>query len=198
MSIPRLADEVVGVKFGHQRLTKRLLRVVETLGNRSHDSIPAAAETRKEMEGTYRFFANKKVTPQQILSKHFECTRTRCTEQSVVLLVQDTTELDLTQLTEQEDGAGPLDNSNRFGAFVHPLLAMDGNGVPLGLAWVKMWTREPEPCPIMHDVFMPGVVIAATVGCVAPIASFAGPNRHPVIPRMTVQSRWRFRGVPSR
>ena len=94
------------------------------------------------MEGTYRFFANDKVTPELILSKHFECTRGRCSQQSVVLLIQDTTEVDLTQLTEQMDGAGPLDNNNRFGAFVHPLLAMDGNGVPLGFAWVKMWACE--------------------------------------------------------
>ena len=94
------------------------------------------------MEGTYRFFANDKVTPELILSKHFECTRARCSQQSIVLLIQDTTEVDLTQLTEQMDGAGPLDNNHRFGAFVHPLLAMDGNGVPLGFAWAKMWARE--------------------------------------------------------
>lgn len=144
IDVPRLADEVAGVEFGDQRLTKRLTRVVEALGSRPHDSIPAAAGTRAEMEGTYRFFANDKVTPELILSKHFECTRARCSQQSVVLLIQDTTEVDLTQLTEQMDGAGPLDNNHRFGAFVHPLLAMDGNGVPLGFAWAKMWAREPQ------------------------------------------------------
>ena len=154
VNVPRLADEVAGVKFGDERLTNRLVRVVEALGSRPHDSIPAATATRTELEGTYRFFANEKVTPELILSTHFECTRRRCAEQSVVLLVQDTTEVDLTQLTEQMAGAGPLDNSHRYGAFVHPLLAMDGNGVPLGLAWAKMWTRDPEPSAVVPGIFV--------------------------------------------
>ena len=108
VNVPQLADEVAGVKFGDERLTNRLVRVVEALGSRPHDSIPAATATRTELEGTYRFFANEKVTPDLILSTHFECTRRRCSEQSVALLVQDTTEVDLTQLTEQMTGAGPL------------------------------------------------------------------------------------------
>jgi hypothetical protein len=142
VDVPQLADEVEGVQFGDQRLTKRLVRIVETLGSRPHDSIPAAAATRNEMEATYRFFANEKVTPELILSTHFVSTRKRCAEQSVVLLVQDTTEVDLTRPTSLVEGVGPLDKNSRFGAFVHPLLAMDGSGVPLGIAWEKMWTRE--------------------------------------------------------
>lgn len=165
VNVPQLADEVAGVKFGDERLTNRLVRVVGALGSRPHDSIPAATATRTEMEGTYRFFANEKVTPELILSTHFECTRRRCSEQSVVLLVQDTTEVDLTQLTEQMSGAGPLDNSRRFGAFVHPLLAMDGNGVPLGLAWAKMWTRDPV------DGTAPGTSIVSSATALSGIVS---------------------------
>ncbi|MEI6538424.1 MAG: transposase DNA-binding-containing protein [Planctomycetota bacterium] len=110
VNVPQLAGEVAGVKFGDERLTNRLVRVVEALGSRPHDSIPAATATRTELEGTYRFFANEKVTPELILSTHFECTRRRCSVQSVALLVQDTTEVNLTQLTEQMSGAGPLAN----------------------------------------------------------------------------------------
>ena len=166
VNVPQLADEVAGVNFGDARLTNRLVRVVEALGSRPHDGIPAATATRTEMEGTYRFFANEKVTPDLILSKHFECTRRRCSEQSVVLLVQDTTEVDLTQLSEQMSGAGPLDNSHRYGAFVHPLIAMDGNGVPLGLAWAKMWTRDQQPSAVV-----PAVTVATAVDSASPITS---------------------------
>ena len=60
VNVPQLADEVAGVKFGDERLTNRLVRVVQALGSRPHDSIPAATTTRTEMEGTYRFFANEK------------------------------------------------------------------------------------------------------------------------------------------
>ena len=162
LNVPQLADEVAGVQFGDERLTNRLVRVVQALGSRPHDSIPAAMATRTEMEGTYRFFANEKVTPGRILSTHFERTRRRCSEQSVVLLVQDTTEVDLTQVSEQMSGAGPLDNSHRYGAFVHPLLAMDGNGVPPGLAWAKMWTRDPEPSAVV-----PGGLLATASSDIA-------------------------------
>ena len=133
--VGELADEVEGVDFGDERLTKRLCRIVETLGVRPHDSIPAAAATRAELEATYRFFANEKVTPEIILSKHFECSVQRCSEQPLVLLIQDTTEVDLTRPTEQVAGAGPLDNDCRFGAFVPPLLAMSDGGIPLGFVW---------------------------------------------------------------
>lgn len=78
--VPSLADEVDGIEFGDKRLTKRLVRIVEALGARPHDSIPAATATRAEMEATYRFFANEKVTPETILSKHFECSLRRCAE----------------------------------------------------------------------------------------------------------------------
>ena len=142
--VPSLADEVDGIEFGDKRLTKRLVRIVEALGARPHDSIPAATATRAEMEATYRFFANEKVTPETILSKHFECSLRRCAEQPVALLIQDTTEVDLTRLTEQVAGAGPLDNDHRFGAFVHPLLAMDVGGVPMGFVLAAIWTRTPE------------------------------------------------------
>ena len=63
------------MQFGDQRLTKRLVRVVEALGSRPHDSIPAATATRAELEGAYRFFGNEKVTPELILSKHIESNR---------------------------------------------------------------------------------------------------------------------------
>jgi hypothetical protein len=60
-----------------------------------------------EVEATYRFFANEKVTPELILSTHFVSTRKQCAEQSVVLLVQDTTEVDLTRPTSLVEGVGP-------------------------------------------------------------------------------------------
>lgn len=58
------------------------------------------------------------------------------------LLVQDTTEIDLTRPQQQVDGAGPLDCESRRGAFFHPMIAFDTAGVPLGVVGQKSWTRE--------------------------------------------------------
>jgi hypothetical protein len=56
--------------------------------------------------------------------------------------VQDTTELDLTRPNQQVGGAGPMDSRARRGAFVHPMMAFDSNGIPLGTVWQKAWTRD--------------------------------------------------------
>ena len=96
MSIP-LMDEVRGAEFGDQRLTKRLGKVVEELGSKPTMSVPAATHGRAEMEAAYRFFDNPKVSPEKILQPHIDATRERIRQCDLVLLVQDTTELDLTR-----------------------------------------------------------------------------------------------------
>jgi hypothetical protein len=96
------------------------------------------------MMAAYRFFDNDKVTVERILAPHRERTIERIGGQSVVLLVQDTTELDLTRPEQQMTGAGWLDGSSRRGALLHPLVAFTPDGTPLGTCWQTMWTRE-EP-----------------------------------------------------
>ena len=60
----------------------------------------------------------------------------------MALLVQDTTECDLTRPNQQVKGAGVLECKTRFGVFHHPLIAFDANGLALGEAWRKTWARE--------------------------------------------------------
>ena len=137
-----LKDEVCGADFGDKRLNKRLAKVVEELGNKPNMSVPAATHGRAEMEAAYRFFDNDKVTPEKILQPHIDATRERISQTDVALLVQDTTELDLTRPTQQVAGVGPIECDSRHGAFFHPLVAFDAYGVPLGVAWQKNWARE--------------------------------------------------------
>jgi hypothetical protein len=137
-----LQDEVRGAAFGDQRLTKRLCKVIEELGAKPNMSVPAATRGRAEMEAAYRFFDNDKVSPEKILQPHIEATRERISQAEVVLLVQDTTDLDLTRPKQQVRGAGPLEYDTRHGVFFHPLLAFNSHGLPLGVAWQKSWTRS--------------------------------------------------------
>ena len=137
-----LKDEVRGAVFGDERLTKRLGKVIEELGAKPTMSVPAATRGRAEMEAAYRFFDNDKVSPEKILQPHIEATRERILQAEVALLVQDTTDLDLTRPKQQVKGAGPLEYETRRGVFFHPLLAFDGHGLPLGVAWQKSWARD--------------------------------------------------------
>ena len=137
-----LGDEVRAAVFGDQRLTKRLGKVIEELGEKPNMSVPAATHGRAEMEAAYRFFDNDKITPEKILQPHIEATLDRISQTDVALLVQDTTDLDLTRPKQQVKGTGRLATETRRGVFFHPLLAFDSHGLPLGVTWQKNWTRS--------------------------------------------------------
>lgn len=137
-----LTDEVRTANLGDKRLNKRLAAVLEKLGANPKLSIPAATDGRAEMEAAYRFFDNDEVTPQKILQSHIAATHERISQCGLVVLVQDTSEMDLTRPQQQVAGAGPMDSNVRFGAFIHPLIAFDSTGIPLGTVWQKTWTRE--------------------------------------------------------
>ena len=131
--------------LGDRRLNKRLAQILSDLGERPTASIPEACGGHAEMTAAYRFFDNDKVTFEKVLQPHFEKSRERIAAQPVVLLVQDTTEVDLTRPRMSVAGAGPLDASARRGVFLHVLEAFTEDGTPLGAIWAKAWAREDEP-----------------------------------------------------
>jgi len=141
-------DEMAAAELDDKRLNERLTRIISDLGSRSTAGIPAACGGHAEMTAAYRFFDNDKVTWEKILEPHYERTGQRIAGQDAVLLVQDTSEIDVTRPEVQVVGAGPLDGSARFGAFLHLLEAFTPNGTPLGGVWSDIWARdEPEERP---------------------------------------------------
>jgi hypothetical protein len=145
MLAPWARDEMKTANLNDKRLNKRLAEVLSELAEHPTASIPAACGGFNEMTAAYRFFANEKVTYQRILASHEERTLERMAGQSVVLLVQDTTELDFTRPEQQMVGAGSLDGSSRCGAFLHPLVAFTPDGTPLGTCATTIWTRDEPP-----------------------------------------------------
>jgi hypothetical protein len=148
MLAPWAQEEMATVDLHDARLNERLTSLLSDLGSRPTASIPAACGGYNEITAAYRFFDNDKTTPENILQPHTERTRQRMAEQEVVLLVQDTSELDLTRPQQQVQGAGPLDSPKRRGCFVHPLHAFTPDGTPLGTAWCQFWEREDESLPL--------------------------------------------------
>lgn len=139
---PLVNDCFESACFGDQRLTDRLVKIVDRLSDQPNLSIPAAMNGRAEMEAAYRFFDNPRVFPEAIIEPHVFATEERIGQSRVALLVQDTTEIDLTRPEQQVQGAGPLDGNKRIGTFYHPLMAFDDQGLPLGTVWSKTWVRE--------------------------------------------------------
>ena len=109
-------------------------------------SIPQACNGRHaEIAAAYRFFDNPAANPENILGAHLQQSLIRMAEHSTVLLVQDTTEMDMSQPQRRIQGAGPLDDSPRQGAFVHLMHAFTLEGTPLGSVWHKLLVRAPRP-----------------------------------------------------
>jgi hypothetical protein len=109
-------------------------------------SIPAAVNGgHNETTAAYRLFDNDALGFENILQPHIDTTYERVAEQDVVIVAQDTTELDLTRPEVQVEGAGPLDGNSRFGELLHSLMAFTANGVPLGTLCAELWTRETGP-----------------------------------------------------
>jgi hypothetical protein len=133
-------EEMDGVDLGDERLDSRAVSLLSTLGNRPNLSIPAACKGRAEIKAAYGFFNNEKVTFEAVLKPHLDSTRRRMAEQRVVLLVQDTSEIDLTRPEQDVVGTGELDGSRR-GFLLHELHAFTPEGTPLGTAWAETVNR---------------------------------------------------------
>lgn len=119
MSEVNLSVELRGCDFGDARLNKRACKIIDILCQKPNISIPAAFTTRADIEPCYRLMSNEKVTPEKIIQPHIEATYKRIENEDYVLIVQDTTETDLTRPQQQVDGAGPMDSEARRGGFMN-------------------------------------------------------------------------------
>jgi hypothetical protein len=146
-------DDFAGGDFGDVRLTKRLLRIVEGLSPNPAASLPDAAGSDGQLEGTYRFLENEKVTPQGILAPHYAATARRAKEAGLVLCAHDTTEL---AYSTAREGLGRINDGGR-GFFAHVALALraDDARSPLGVIGLSTQVRHDAPRKNKHTERIP-------------------------------------------
>lgn len=147
LDLSALASEVADGSFDDPRLSGRLKRVLEGLGEDPSASLPEAFDSAG-LEATYRFFSNPRVTPEAILASHVQATRSRCEARGDYLVVHDSTTFSY-RLEGNRKGLGRVQRSNALSAqvlFAHVSLALaaDGTRQPLGIAALKTWTRGPQ------------------------------------------------------
>ena len=146
--------EIAGCRLADQRLNKRLGRLLERMGDAMGASIPLACQDWANTKAAYRFFSNERISEAEILAGHFEATRDRfAATDGPILVLQDTTEftyqrerperIGLTyRVNSGKDKAGRFRMHTVCGLLMHSSLAVTTEGLPLGLAAVKFWTRE--------------------------------------------------------
>jgi hypothetical protein len=102
----------------------------------------------------FRWSANDRVSEADILAGHFQSTHDRAAAtDGLVLVLHDTTEFSYQReksaaigitksINSGRDKAGRLRSHTVCGILMHSSLAVTIEGVPLGLAAVKFWTRK--------------------------------------------------------
>lgn len=137
------AQEVGTAELGDPRRRRRLIALLEALAAKPGESIPTACAGRwAAIKGGYRFLASTAIEPEAILRAHRDATVSRCADASLILAIQDTTELNFTA-HPQTTGLGHLRAQGQRGLLVHSVLAVSATGVPLGLLAQQQWARDP-------------------------------------------------------
>ena len=136
-----IAQEFAGADLGDLRLTKRLVAVAEAIHEHPDRAFPALLGKSAELEGFYRFLSNDQVTVEGVLQPHVEATVERAARHRSVVVAHDTSEFRFEG--QVREGLGRLGSKGQgFLAHFSMLISADGRREPLGVAGLKVWTRD--------------------------------------------------------
>ncbi len=149
-----LDKELAGCRFCDPRLGRRFQKFVGQLATRLGQTIPLACQDWTNTKAAYRFLSNGRVNETAILAGHFHATRERfAAADGPILVLHDTTEFSYTRESRKAIGilyksCGRKDEDGRprlhtvCGILMHSSLVVTTDGLPLGLAAIKFWTRS--------------------------------------------------------
>lgn len=137
-----IAAELEKIDLGDQRLNARAGSLLERLAANPAVSVNAACQGWSETQAAYRFFDNERVDPAKLLAPHRQATEQRMAEQSIVLVVQDTTELDYS--AHPAAGVGLLNKAERQGLYDHSHIAFTPERLCLGVLDAEFFSRTAE------------------------------------------------------
>lgn len=139
--------------LGDARLNRRVIAMAAAMVSQPEASLPAQFPDRSDLEGAYRFLSAKRLSLATIGGAAWKLTR-QTASAPVVLMVQDTTELDYTQRPTM-GGLGPIGDGRGRGLLLHTTLAVVPEAVPqvLGVAHQDVVLRQarPKPRPKYND-----------------------------------------------
>jgi hypothetical protein len=145
-----IQQEYAMLDLGDERRNRRLCQIVAALHGQPRASLPGALGNKAALKAAYRFFDNPANEAASILASHMQATYQRMETLPLVLAVQDTTYLDLSQFPSTQ-GLGPLANEYRQGLIMHTTLAITPERVPLGVLQQLVWARDPETYAKLKD-----------------------------------------------
>lgn len=136
-------EELGSLDFGDVRLVRRAQMILQARFAQPQASFLGTFADWAAAKGAYSFIEQKEtsISFESLLAAHAQATLGRMAAERRVLLPQDTTTLNYTGL-KQTVGLGPLEPKGR-GLWLHSLLAVRPDGLPLGLVDAHCWSRPP-------------------------------------------------------
>jgi hypothetical protein len=152
--LPGLDRELTECRFEDARVGRRFHRLVRQMQLKVGQPIPLVCQDWANTKAAYRFFSNRRVNEAAILAGHFQATRDRMAETTgPVLVLHDTTEFTYSRESKEaigilgtsftgRDKAGRPRQHTVCGILMHSSLVVTAEGLPLGLAAIRFWTRN--------------------------------------------------------
>jgi Transposase DNA-binding/Transposase Tn5 dimerisation domain len=126
------------------RLKTRLGRLLTQLAEKPLDAFPQALPDCHQAKAAYRFIANERVESKDLLTGWRIATARRMAGQQLIYVAHDTSTFNYTSL-KHTTGLGYIGGHEAAqGLHCHSSLALQANGVALGLLHQHYWIR-PEP-----------------------------------------------------
>ena len=141
-----MAREFEGAMLGDARRARRLVKIATDIAQDPSASLPDAAGSDAALEACYRFLNSEAVTAEDILAPHRRCTEARAKDVETLLVVHDTSSIEL-RGDDAVEGLGPLRHKNgKRGFFAHVSLAVSlaEHADPLGVVAVSTYVRKPH------------------------------------------------------
>lgn len=143
------ADEFREVNLGDKRLDSRLIKLCDSFSESPESPINQACADWAETKAAYRFFQNRNVDVERIMSAHRKRTSARAANHRTILALQDTSYMVYTN-HPKTTGLGKISMKNgknvdkiySSGLVMHTCFAITTQGTPLGLFDQKIFARQ--------------------------------------------------------
>jgi len=140
------------IRLGDKRLTKRLIKIADQLSESPELPINNACGDWHQTKAAYRFFKNKNVDSEVILTEHRKQSIVRANDYKTILVVQDTSYV--TYSHPKTKGLGLIARNRTFaskntsesrGLVMHTAMAVTQEGLPIGIIDQKIFSRPERP-----------------------------------------------------
>jgi hypothetical protein len=137
-----VGEEFEDGELGDRRLNNRMVLLAQGVAESPDRSFPKTFEDPADLEGAYRFFNNRKVTPEGILKPHILRTIERSRDDKTVLAIHDSTLMTYRAGGKRTGMSELRKGEQQFLAHVTLAVAGDGSREPLGVIGLSGQKKE--------------------------------------------------------